>query len=289
MRAKRAVLALLVSLMSLLLQSESASADQYRSALKKYWKQFFKGEGITPLFYGSTIHGPKTVWAKSDKSLDFFASGEELLPSAYVPVMMSRISLGDRKRDSKTSASIALQLAGLNKIEDAKLNAAASGDYKWEVRLRDPELHFLALRDVNRCVKNVSGSVRADYFTDLAEVNGKLLVITKAVYVKSFEVSVKSSTGVSLDADVNLGTTLTDLGFAFSKSTNSATLISGEGMYLAAGFRELNRQGGAVGAGDAPPPEQVIAISDLSDDDFPFEVPSPTPSAEGVRVPLAVN
>lgn len=226
-----------------------ASADQYRNALKKYWKQFFRGEGIVPLFYASSAHQPKTIWEQSSSAMDFYSSGEELFPSAYVPMLTARIGLGDVKRSGEMSASIALQLAGIRSIEDAKLKAAASNEYSWSITMRDPEMHFIALRDANRCVMHVTGQARKSYFEEMADSNHRLLVITRAVFVGSYEVTVSRASNAALDVNADLTKDLVAAGFKIDAKGKSATLLAGKGMYLAAGFRTLRKEGAPVGAG----------------------------------------
>lgn len=248
--------------------SASAQAKAYQKALKTYWKQFFAGEGVSPLFYASSMHAPKTIWEKGSSGMDFFSSGEELLPEGYVKIMKSQIVLGTAGLERSMSASLGLQLAGVSDIENAKLDMAASNDLEWNIKFIEPELHVLAKLDANRCIRHVTSNVRDAFFQERSTQDSRLFAITKAVFVKGFEISVQKKTGGKIEADAEVSSLLTKLGFKLEANSTRATLATGKNMYVAAGFREL-KKGGALVTGGNKTDDAFIELPETEDVTIP--------------------
>jgi len=228
----------------------AAQPKAYQKALGQYWKQFFSGEGVSPLFYASSIHSPKTVWEKGPSGMDFFSSGEELLPDGFVKIMKRQISLGTTGLEKSVSASLVLQLAGVSNIEDAKLDIATSNDLEWNIQFIEPELHFIPKLDANRCLRKVTSRVRDEFFQERSTSESRLYVVTKAVFVNGFEISVQKKAGGKLEVNAEVASLLTKLGFKLEANSTRATLVTGKNMYVAAGLRELKQGGVLVSAGN---------------------------------------
>ena len=242
MRIKCALVGLVVLSFTLASPPPGNAASKYRKALKNYWEKQLKEEGVSPLFYGSTIHTPKTVWTKTGGVYDFYGSGLDLYPENLLPVLKGDISLPDIAKDREVAISVGLQLAGIKDVADVDLNALVNSKTSWRIAAEAAEMHFLAKRDARRCNRLFTGPILADYFTDL-QPGERLFVVLKAVFISEPTIEVTGSFEVGGEVGAEATGLLEKLGFkASSKKTLTASL-KGTNRYFAVGFRELTESG----------------------------------------------
>ena len=241
MRMVKAIVIIVLAI-SVLVGSPLCAASKYRNALKNYWQKQLKEEGLSPIYYASSIHAPKSVWTQTGSKLDYFSSGLDLLPDLRVPFLVGKINLPDVSQERELAISASLQLAGVKEVADADLDAFINSKTEWKIQAGEAEMHFIAKRDARRCTRLFTGPVLADYFTDLKN-NEKLFVVVKAVFVKSplIEVTGSSEAGGKLSAEME--GTLEKLGFEVKRGSTSKATLKGNDMYYAVGLRELTSSG----------------------------------------------
>jgi hypothetical protein len=230
------------ALLILTATNELAAEDKYRKTLKRYWQKTLREEGLSPLFYASTVHAPRTVWVKDGQVLDFFSSGQDLFPASRVPLQVAEIELPDFKGNREFKVSLGLQLAGVRELGDASLDALIGSDTEWGIELGEAEIHFIGKRDARRTIKTLTGETLTEYIADTLP-GESLQVIVKAVFVRGVRVEVRGSSGQAIEANAEAAEVLEGLGFGFDRSKRVWYSLEGKDMYYAAGFRSLTKDG----------------------------------------------
>lgn len=227
-------------IMLLLAISAGTAATKYQTIQQEYWSNVFKGEKITPLFYGSTIHFPKSVWVKNTKGkdyVDFYSSGFDLFPEAILPTMKAEISLPDIESDKSKNFSVGLGLAGAGKITDADLDLLINSKLECTIKQKRAYLHFIPKQEAIRCLKRYPNIYDA-YQKELAE-GEELYIVLKAVYVEGCEIEINSLKETDNKISIKLASLLKDAHVQYKTTEKGKITIASDNKYVAVGLRQL--------------------------------------------------